>query len=119
VTTLQDVQEALSRYVAWANEKAGSLPPLRRWRCIVHVHLTDWHDVLAVIVENGQIAVGSPDERVKPDLVVELSSSELLDVLSGRVNPVERSLEGAIKARGAVRHIVRLDALVTRLYLTD
>ena len=52
-----------------------------------------------------------------PDLVVRGHSMDLAEIFWGDANPVSNYMQGAIKTQGRADHVMRLDAMVTFVFL--
>lgn len=113
----EEIRGALEDYVeeANANERVGRL--LRGWQSRIHIAPTDVEAGFTLVIADERIASVEDGLVGSPDLRLETTASEFVDIFWGETNPVERYNEGSLAIRGSQEHLMRLDAMAMIVFL--
>jgi putative sterol carrier protein len=115
--TNEQIREALDEYVEQANASQRVRRTLRNWRCSIHFEALDSDATFTVKIDGGEIAAAQDGLHGEPDLIVQATGDDMVEIFWGEANPAERYNGGHVKVRGSQEHVMRLDAMTMLVYL--
>jgi putative sterol carrier protein len=115
--TQEQIREALDEYVEQANANERVRRTLRAWLCLIHFEALDSNATFTVNIDHGEIRDVRDGLHGEPDLIVQATSDDMVQIFWGDANPAERYNGGHVKVRGSQEHVMRLDAMTMLVYL--
>jgi putative sterol carrier protein len=116
MATREELREALDDYITQARASERVIRSLRNWNCVIYIEATDINAGFTMVIKDAQTTVqdGAQDT---PDLIVQGSSEDLVDIFWCDANPASNYMQGAIKTKGSPDNVMRLDAMSLLIYL--
>ncbi len=115
--TRDELLAAVADYVEQVNGNDEIKRTFRRWDCVIRVSAIDLDAAFTLTVEGGTVTSFDDGAEAVPDLVVNASSTDLLEIFWGEVNPAQRYTDGAVTIQGPQEHLMRLDAMTMLVFL--
>src|SRR5581483_7588792 len=116
MATHQELREALDDYITQARASQRVIRSLRNWNCVIYIEATDINAGFTMTIKDAQTAIHDGVQGT-PDLIVQGSSEDLVDIFWCDANPASNYMQGAIKTKGSQDNVMRLDAMSLLIYL--
>ncbi len=121
MATREELREALDDYITQARASTRVIRSLRNWNCVIYIEATDINAGFTMVIKDAQTSVHDGDNtqgvQGGPDLIVQGSSEDLVDIFWCDANPASNYMQGAIKTKGSSDNVMRLDAMSLLIYL--
>ena len=116
MATREELREALDDYITQARASQRVIRSLRNWNCVIYIEATDINAGFTMTIKDAQTAIQDGVQGT-PDLIVQGSSEDLVDIFWCDANPASNYMQGAIKTKGSQDNVMRLDAMSLLIYL--
>ena len=116
MATREELREALDDYITQARASTRVIRSLRNWNCVIYIEATDINAGFTMVIKDAQTSVQDGVQGT-PDLIVQGSSEDLVDIFWCDANPASNYMQGAIKTKGSPDNVMRLDAMSLLIYL--
>ena len=116
MATREELREALDDYITQARASTRVIRSLRNWNCVIYIEATDINAGFTMVIKDAQTSVQDGTQGT-PDLIVQGSSEDLVDIFWCDANPASNYMQGAIKTKGSPDNVMRLDAMSLLIYL--
>ena len=116
MATREELREALDDYITQARASTRVIRSLRNWNCVIYIEATDINAGFTMVIKDAQTSVQDGAQGT-PDLIVQGSSEDLVDIFWCDANPASNYMQGAIKTKGSPDNVMRLDAMSLLIYL--
>ena len=110
MATREELREALDDYITQARASERVIRSLRNWNCVIYIEATDINAGFTMGIKDAQTSVQDGVQGT-PDLIVQGSSEDLVDIFWCDANPASNYMQGAIKTKGSQDNVMRLDAM--------
>ena len=116
MATHQELREALDDYITQARASQRVIRSLRNWNCVIYIEATDSNAGFTMVIKDAQTTIHDGVQGT-PDLIVQGSSEDLVDIFWCDANPASNYMQGAVKTKGSQDNVMRLDAMSLLIYL--
>ena len=111
MVTKQDIENALNNVISKFDDP-NIKSRFANYTKNMQFDFTDLNTSYLIKVENGEVKSMAEESSESPDILVTIESSDFIDILNKKINPMKAYTTGKLKAKGKLTDLLKLQKLL-------